>query len=342
MSGRPVWIDLANSPHVLFFAPVIAELTRRDVPVVVTAREFAQTVALAASFGMDAEIVGVHGGAGLRGKARSLAGRAVALREFCRRVRPSVAVSHNSYSHALAARSVRLPLVTAMDYEYQPANHLAFRCASLVAVPDVFPLDALRRQGATPSRTWRYRGLKEHIALAGFSPDPGYLPDKGLLDERPLVVVRPPADMALYHRFANPLFARLVARLAAERSLHVVLLPRTPEQRDAFEEQGFGGIVWRGEPLDGRELVAGADAVISAGGSMNREAAVLGTPAWSAYAGRVAAVDRALAAAGRLTFLANEDDVDALSITHKQPSSETAVDDRLVRELVDRILGVAA
>jgi uncharacterized protein len=342
MSDGPVWIDLANSPHVLFFAPVLTELARRQVRAVLTARDFAQTVALASSFGMEPEVLGVHGGAGVRGKAVTLLARASALTEFGRRERPSVAVSHNSYSHALAARRLCVPLVTAMDYEYQPANHLAFRCASLVAVPDVFPLDALRREGARPGRTWRYPGLKEHIALAGFTPDGGYLPAHGVTLDRAMVLVRPPADMALYHRFTNPLFERLVRKLAADDTLRVLLLPRTPQQRDALEQEGLGEVVWRGEPLDGRQLLAAADAVVSAGGSMNREAAVLGTPAWSVYAGRVAAVDRALAAAGRLTFLSNESDVDSLRITRKGVADSPAVDDALVRAFVDRILAVAS
>jgi uncharacterized protein len=338
----PVWIDLANSPHVLFFAPVIDELRRRGVDVVVSARDFAQTVALCETFGIDAAVVGEHGGAGFAGKGATLVRRAAGLRDFARHTRPAVAVSHNSYSHALAARWLRTPLVTAMDYEFQPANHLAFRCASLVAVPDVFPLDVLAAQGARPARTWRYHGLKEHIALAGFTPDPGYLPARGVPGDRPLVVVRPPADMALYHRFQNPLFERLLRRLSADQELRVLLLPRTPEQLATLEEQGLAGVAWRGEPLDGRQLIAGADAVVSAGGSMNREAAVLGTPAYSIYAGRVAAVDRALAAEGRLTFLADERAVDALTVTHKPAASGAeSVGLALLYAFVDRILRVA-
>ena len=187
-------------------------------------------------------------------------------------------MSHNSYSQAVAARSLRLPVMTAMDYEYQPANHLAFRCADLVAVPEAFPLDRLLAQGARPGRTWRYPGLKEHIALAGFTPDPGYLARAGIDASRPVVVVRPPADMALYHRFTNPLFPLLLERLASA-PVTTILLARTGAQAADLEAAGFGALLWRGEALDGRQLVAGADAVVSAGGSMNREAAVLGTPA---------------------------------------------------------------
>ena len=252
-------------------------------------------------------------------------------------------MSHNSYSQALAGRSLRLPLMTAMDYEYQPhqpANHLAFRCADLVAVPEAFPLDRLLAQGARPGRTWRYPGLKEHIALAGFTPDPGYLARAGIDASRPVIVVRPPADMALYHRFANPLFPLLLKRLASA-PVTTILLARTGAQAADLEAAGFGALLWRGEALDGRQLVAGADAVVSAGGSMNREAAVLGTPAWSIYAGKLAAVDRALVAAGRLHLLHDVQDLARIPLRKKPAATPPRISDTLVVQFVDRLLAVA-
>jgi len=364
MVTGPVWIDLANSPHVLFFQPVIAELRRRDIPTVVSARDFAQTVALCRLLDIEAEVVGAHGGAGLLGKASNLAGRVRALRAFAKPKAPSVAVSHNSYAQAVAGRTLGIPVVTAMDYEFQPANHVAFRCASLVVVPDVFPLDSLRAQGADLSKVWRYPGLKEEIALAGLVPDPGYLRAAGIDDSLPVAVVRPPADMALYHRFANPLFGRLLERLlesaraaatgAGTAAAHtaataapatVVLLPRTPQQAASLEAEGFGDLLWRGAALDGRQLIAGADAVISAGGSMNREAAVLGTQAYSIYAGKLAAVDRALVADGRLVLLRTAADCATLTIAKKlAPASSPSpqpLPDALLRQFVDRLLEVA-
>ncbi len=342
LGGRLVWVDLANSPHVLFFAPIIRELHRRGIATAVTAREFAQTVPLCEEFGITVEVIGRHGGGGLVGKGRSLADRVRGLRSFAARTCPAVAVSHNSYAQTVAARSLGIPVMTAMDYEVQPANHLAFRCADLVAVPDVFPLDRLRAQGARPGKTWRYPGLKEHIALAGFIPKPGYLAAQGFNDDRPLAVVRPPAGMALYHRFENLLFCCLLRRLQRDAAVRTIVLPRTADQAAALERGGFGELLWRGEAFDGRQLVAGADAVISAGGSMNREAAVLGTPAYSIYAGKLAAVDRALVAGGRLTLLTSEADIDGMSITAKPAAAVAAVGDRLLREFVDRLLGLAA
>ena len=340
MSAGPVWIDLANSPHVLFFTPIIDELRRRGVRSVVTARDFAETRRLCVRFGIDAEVIGPHGGASIGGRLLGLAERVRELRAFARRTRPCVAVSHNSYSQAVAGRSLRLPLMTAMDYEYQPANHLAFRCAALVAVPEVFPLDRLLAQGARPGRTWRYPGLKEHIALAGFVADTGYLGRAGIDASRPVMVVRPPADMALYHRFGNPLFP-LLLELLTSAPVTVILLARMAAQAADLQAAGFGALLWRGEALDGRQLVAGADAVVSAGGTMNREAAVLGTPAYSIYAGKLAAVDRALVAAGSLHLLHDAQDLTRIPLRKKAAAPPPRISDALVVQFVDRLLAVA-
>jgi uncharacterized protein len=342
VNAGPVWIDLANSPHVLFFKPVIDELHRRGFATHCTAREFAQTVPLCHELGIDADVVGRHGGGGMLAKGRALQARVTALRAVARRVRPCVAVSHNSYSQVVAARSSAIPAVTAMDYEFQPANHLAFRCADLVVVPDSFPLDRLHAQGARAHATWRYPGLKEHITLAGFARDAGYLTTRGIDTAKVVVAVRPPATMALYHRFENPLFARLLRRLHLSDGLTVLLLPRTAAQALALAEQGFGSLLWGGEVLDGAQLVAGADVVISAGGSMNREAAVLGTPAYSIYAGKLAAVDRVLVAQGRLRLLSSEAQIDLADLSKKTAASVRTVGLDLVREFVDRVLAFAA
>jgi uncharacterized protein len=336
----PVWIDLANSPQVMFFKPVIDELDRRGVETVVTARDYAQTPQLCDLFGIDAEVIGHFGGASVVDKFTALAHRVRGLRPLAQRVQPCIAVSHNAYAQTVAARTLRIPVMTVMDYEYQHANHLAFRCADLVAVPEAFPLDRLKAQGARPAKTWRYPGLKEHITMAGFVADPSYLVQAGIDTSRAVVVVRPPADSALYHRFSNPLLLPLLGRLARE-DVTTVLLARTQAQAAGLEAAGFASLVWKGEALDGQQLVAGADLVISAGGSMNREAAVLGTPVWSMYAGKLAAVDRVLIAEGSMKLLESEEDVTLLPLKKKAERRIGPLDDDLLRQFVDKLLDLA-
>jgi predicted glycosyltransferase len=335
----PIWIDVANSPHVLFFRPIIAELQDRGEAVVVSARDFAQTVELCRLYGIEHSVIGVHGGASLKGKSMNLVERARALRTWARPLRPCVAVSHNSYAQLVAARMMRLPAMTAMDYEYQPANHLAFRAATLVAVPEVLPAAVLARQGASARKTWRYPGLKEEVALAGFAPSPDYLRSVGLDPSRVTVVVRPPADFALYHRFSNTVFGSVLEKLASADA-QTVLLARTDDQAGAIADAGYGDLLWKGPVLDGREIIAAADLVISAGGTMNREAALLGVPAVSVYAGRMAAVDQWLEREGRLVVLRSEADVGGVRIERRHAPHPQPASDALVQLFVERILAL--
>jgi predicted glycosyltransferase len=313
-----IWIDLANSPHVPFFRPLANEFTRRGHEVVVTARQFAETVPLAQAAGFTAQVIGGHGGAKLTGKAGNLVGRGLELARWARGKQIDLAVSHNSYSQILAARALSLRTVTLMDYEHQPANHLAFRLASRVIVPRAFPEAALTRFGVAPAKVKRYDGIKEDVYLATFVADPNFeveIQKLGIEAGDILVTARPPASEALYHRFENQLFDQLLDRLWETPAVKLVLLPRNESQRQYYARER---IIIPAHPLDGANLIARSDLVVSAGGTMNREAAALGVPAASIYQGEWAAIDQQLIAEGRLQRIATAADVRALPIEKKR------------------------
>lgn len=344
-----IWIDLANSPHVGFFRPLIADFRAAGHEVSVTARDFAQTIELAQSAGLAPVVIGSHGGAGLRGKAEELAGRALRLAKWARGRRFDLAASHNAYAQILAARLLAVRCATLMDYEHQPANHLAFRFASRVIVPRAFPEASLRRYGASRSRVRRYDGIKEDVYLADFAPAQGFdreLRALGIDDGDVLVVARTPAVSALYHRFANTLFGELLTFLIDDARgvrTKVLLLARTREERARLVER------WRGVPqivlpehaLDGANLIACADLIVSAGGTMNREAAALGTPAASVYAGEWAGVDEMLVREDRLLRIASRADFDKLTLTKKPPVLRRAGGASVRREVGRLILETA-
>ena len=322
-----IWIDLANSPHVPFFRALAREFAARGHEVETTARKFAQTVELAEAAGFAPAVVGAHGGGRLAGKAGNLWARARALKRWAEGRGFSLAVSHNSYTQVLAARMMRLRAVTLMDYEHQPANHLAFRLASRVIVPRAFPDEALRRYGARAPKVRRYAGIKEDVYLADFAPDPSFA---GLLREQfgvdtetdILVVVRPPAREALYHRFENELFEAAVARLLAAPRVKLLMLARGDAQRESLNARfASANFIAPRSALDGSNLIAAADLVVSAGGTMNREAAALGVPAATVYAGRWAAVDEQLVREGRLKRIAARDDLETLRVVKKGETS---------------------
>jgi predicted glycosyltransferase len=155
----------------------------------------------------------------------------------------------------------------------------------------------------------RYPGLKEEYYLAGFVPDPGVPRTLGIDGSRIGVVLRPPADVALYHRFQNPLFEEVLDRLGRRDDVIAVVLPRTPEQGERIRALRLPSVVVPARAVDGHSLLAGADLVVSAGGTMNREAVVLGTPVYTTFAGRLGGVDERLISEGRLRPLSHPDDL---------------------------------
>ena len=335
-----IWIDLANSPHVPFFRSLANEFIRRDHEVVVTARDFAETVPLAEAAGFAPQVIGGHGGGKLSGKAGNLVQRALSLARWARGQDLQLAVSHNSYSQVLAARVLSLKVVTLMDYEHQPANHLAFRFASRVIVPRAFPEAALTRFGASPAKVKRYDGTKEDVYLANFQRDPDFivqLRELGVGPEDILVTVRPPASEALYHRFENELFDQLLERLSAASSVKIILLPRNDTQRQTYRERPSPRLIIPAKPIDGGNLIAHSDLVVSAGGTMNREAAALGVPAASIYLGEWAEIDQQLVKEGRLRRLSTGDDVRELPVQKKgQANARRALN--VCLEVADLIL----
>jgi len=331
-----IWIDLVNSPQVLFCRPLIAELERRGHETVITTRPFAQTIELADQFGMVHTPFGMHGG---RNFAHTLWYnwlRSSELVRFVRDKRIDLAVSHNAYSQIVAARRLGIPSVTAMDYEHQPINHLAFRLASLVIVPECFPSEKLRRYGAGERRVMRYPGVKEQIYLGDFRPMPGYARQIGLPEDRVIVVLRPPADWAAYHRMKNELMDHLIRYLGAARHAFVVFLPRIHEQRAMVEALRVDNFWIPDHALDGPNLMWAADLVISAGGTMNREAAVLGTPAYTVFAAKLGAVDRYLVERDRLHIISSEDDFPALQ--HLEGECSPLKGSDLINQIVDAML----
>jgi predicted glycosyltransferase len=190
-----------------------------------------------------------------------------------------------------------------------------------VIVPRAFPAAELRKYGASLRKVKRYEGTKEDVYLADFSADPAFaevLRKLGVASEDVLIVVRPPAREALYHRFENELFDELLARLGSRDDAKIILLPRSDAQRSEYEKRGWPNMIMPRAALDGANLIAAADLVVSAGGTMNREAAALGVPAVSIYAGQWAAIDEELVREGRLQRISAREEIEELAISKKK------------------------
>ena len=321
-----IWVDLTNSPHVLVLRPLIEVMRADGHEVEVTARDFAQTIELCERFGIEHTAIGRHRGGRVASKVLGLASRSAALVRWARGRRFDVAIGHGSNDVSVAAKLLRVPSATSFDYEWATAQHqINCRLARAVVVPDAIPPERLERYGAR-GKIHAYAGLKEEYYLADFEPSPAVLDELSIDRSRPLVVVRTPPEVSLYHRFENPLFTRVLERLAGSQT---VVLPRTPAQRAELRD-----FIVPEHAIDAQSLVAYADLVISAGGTMNREAVALGTPVFTTFEGKLGAVDEALLREGRLRKLEDPDQIQV----ERRPANDGLRVRRDPRELVTMLL----
>jgi uncharacterized protein len=327
-----IWIDLTNSPHVLVMRPIIDKLRQRGYEVEVTARDFAQTLGLCERLGIAHTAIGRHRGGRIGAKAFGLVDRSYALAKWARGRRFDRALGHGSNDVTIAAALLRIPSATMFDYEWATVQHnVNCRLAQTVVVPDAIPPERLYRYGAR-GKIRAYPGLKEEYYLADFEPDPDILASLGLDPANPIAVVRTPPAVSLYHRFENDVFAGVLERLA---EVQTVVLPRTLEQR--AELHRHGGFIVPERAIDAQSLIACADVVVSAGGTMNREAVALGTRVYTVFECRLGAVDERLIAEGRLRRLTSPDELEIVPRTGRRETNSRVRRDPGV--LAEKLIG---
>jgi len=296
-----VWVDMTASAHVLVFRPLIEIMRGRGDEVEITARDYAQTLQLLELHGLEAEVIGRHGGRSRVQKARQMTHRLGALRRWAKGREFDIALAHGSHELTITARRLGIPSSTTFDYEFATVQHqLGCRAATKVVVPEAIPPERLKPYGVTPPKLLQYPGLKEEYYLADFEPDRSLLDRFGIDPARVLVVLRPPPDVSLYHRHSNPLFPMTIDHLGRLEDVHAVVLPRTDDQREYVRSLALPSVILPETAVDAQSLIALADLVVSAGGTMNREAAALGVPVYTTYGGRLGGVDEALIREGRL------------------------------------------
>lgn len=309
-TDKIIWVDLDNSPHVPFFAPIINRLREKGYTVKISARKYSQTVSLANLFNLDYKIIGKHHGKNKFIKVIGLLYRSFQLLPFAIKAKPTIAISHGSRSQMIVARILRIPIVMFLDYEY--IQTIPFVKPSLVFIPSIISKEKL---SYLSTRINSYPGIKEDIYVPTFIPDPSIRKIIGISEEEITVVLRPPAYEAHYHNpESEKFFEEIIHYLTSKESLKTIILPRDNKQKDTIKKQfknyfNDGSLIIPDDVVDGLNLMWHSDLVISGGGTMNREAAALGVPVYSIFKGKIGDVDNYLAKSGRLILVDDIEDI---------------------------------
>ncbi len=314
-----VWFDMTAPAHPIVLRPVIERLSAAGHDVHVTARDYAQTLGILDRLGIPYQAIGRHGGASRPRKLASLLSRTARMGVVGRRGRFDLAIAHGSNDLPLAAAALGIPEVNTFDYEWATVQHrIGCRLAARVVVPEWIPPERLRPYGVTDEKLRRYPGLKEEYYLADFEADTRVLDELGVDPSRIVAVLRPPPDVSLYQPASNLIFPQVLRALGSRDDVHAVVVPRTEQQRTDVRALRLPSILVPERAIDAQSLIALADLVVSAGGTMNREAVALGTPVYGTFSGRLGGVDEALIRAGRLRKLTSVEAMDVSKVVGKR------------------------
>jgi len=334
-----IWFDADNGPHALIMKPLANYLTDEGHEVRFTARDRTSTLQLLDLFGLEYTVVGREYSPGMSGKVAGTLGRAWSLFRTMKSWRPDVSFGHSSRALPIASRLMGVPTLTMYDYEWINSTLFNLFCTRIV-LPKIVGKTRVIEAGIKLHKVAFYNGLKEELYVAGRNLSSEDFQELGLKPEKIKILLRPPATTAHYHNpESEELLHRLLAILLPRQDVQIIVIPRTPDQLELFPKDQGAEIIVPERVFDGPGMIAACDMVISGGGTMVREAAVLGVPAYSYFRGRTGNVDQWLEDQNRLVLLRTPDEVEEkLVVMHKDEKNAYELNRDLVPEIANLIL----
>ncbi len=297
-----IWIDLTNSPHVNFFSRMIREL-EKDHEIILTCRPLANTIDLLNLEGFSYQVIGSHYGAGKVKKIIGFPIRVLKLVIFLFPQKVDVAISHSSFYSPVAARLLGVPNIYLNDNEYAAGNRISFLCADKIMIPEYLSTDHVIAQGAREDKVLRYPGVKEGVYLWHYCEnkrsDSSYI----FRNNRKNIFIRPEPWTAQYYSGRRNFLDELICGLM--NKYNVILLPRGQEQRKYYTQSKFSSLIIPKTAIALKDIMNNCDLFIGAGGTMTREAAVLGIPTISVYQDDLLDVDKYLIKCGYMVHEKN-------------------------------------
>ena len=286
-----IWIDFINSPQVSFFEPLVEEMTKEGHTFILTCRDSANTVQLIKQRNWPHQVIGDRSEKSLFRKLLIFPTRILNLRKYLRDKNIDVAICQSSFYLPLTAKSLGIPSLYTNDNEHALGNIPSFLFATKIYVPENLSLEKVKKQGAKPSKTFHYPGIKEGV----------YLWIKGLriINERKhneahtqSIYIRPEPQNAQYYSGKQNFLDDVLVTLAEEYK--VTILVRDKAQYDHYSLEKFNKIHVPKDPISFEKVALNCLLFIGAGGSMTREMSMIGIPTISVYQGELLDVDNFL------------------------------------------------
>lgn len=336
-----IWIDIENTPHVMFFRPIIESLKKMNYDVIITARDYGGIKKLLEMNNLKFKLIGTDYGKSKISKIKGVLGRIVKLYFFVKNKGITVSISHGSRTHIGASWLAKIPSITSYDYEYS-SKFLVHSITTKIIVPALINDDFFIENKISLKNIVRYHGYKEQIYLNEFKPDSEFLNSFNINKSNIIILIRPPAFNSHYFtEKSEEIFNFLLEKLNQLKNISVIISARNHSQKSYLKKllpkYNFEYHLLESE-LDGLNLIWNCDLIFSGGGTMNREAALLGIPVYSIFGGKIGALDKELNKLGRLVFIRNKSDFDKVKFVKRGADVNKILKSNVKDEIISEIL----
>lgn len=272
-----VALDVATPKDSIIAYYITKRLDKIGLEYVVFARHSTQTIPLLNHFGIEHVITGRYG--------YTIEDKYVATLEQERRMldyiiengKPSVLWTHGNVAGVRTAYHLKIPIIYSNDTPHnEPVVRLTVPLATKLISPEAIPKCKWVSKGLEDHKIIQYRGteevtwVKDHLKVDRPRILKKYL---GEIPDR-LIVIRTVEYYSSYSHGIKYDLKPLVEKLS--KYAKIVVIPRYGDEKNRFK--GVENLVILDRPVYAVELLAASDMVIASGGTMAREAALLGVP----------------------------------------------------------------
>lgn len=333
-----IWIDISNAPHVRFFKDIIRYLENEGEDLIITARDFGDIHKLLNMYDIDFISIGKHG-VSLYDKLKENTTRLNELVDIIYPEKVDVAVSKHSIELPRVAFGLGIPSLYVLDNEHAlAANKLTLPLCDTIISPKIIDMWKLMEFGADPNKILHYNGTSELLHFKSFKYNENIFEDLNLnLKLQKTILMRPEPSLASYLDADCTKSVLLPIVDVLKDYANILILPRFKQQAEIFE--GMENVNILTPPVDTSSLIKKCDLVIGAGGTMNREAAILQTPVISCYPGKTLSVDQYYIDQGFMHRSNNSEDIvnKALGLIVSNKKERNLETDDLFQIIIDNI-----
>ena len=282
-----IWFDMLTPKHVILFH-TIAEKLKPKIKATFTTRNYDCNLDLMRDLHIPTKTIGVHGGGTLEGKLIESAKRLLKLSEFVIKDKPDFVIHFSSPEAARISFGLGIKSICLNDTSHATAvTKLTAPLSDYLIAPQHIQSDWIKRVKAWGTNVILYNGVDEVEWTKTFKSNIQYI--KSVIDvdfDRPIVLFRPEEEKASYmitNSNRVPKYIKIIKGIIKKvPSAQIIAFPRYEDQRIKLAEFKDNVII-PDHCLVAAHLISFASVVITGGGTMARESALLGTPAISFF-----------------------------------------------------------